>query len=49
MSETLLSILTSEVWSWDSREAIYIIFDKEGTGKVINFPFIFKAIEGHCN
>lgn len=39
MSETLLSILTSEVWSWDSREAIYIIFDKEGTGKVIPLSY----------
>lgn len=39
MSETVLSILTSEAWSWDSREAIYIIFDNEGTGKVIPLSY----------
>ncbi|KNG90685.1 hypothetical protein ANOM_001099 [Aspergillus nomiae NRRL 13137] len=34
MSETLLSILTAETWSWDPDEFNQIAFNKDGTGIV---------------
>ncbi|KAE8366757.1 hypothetical protein BDV27DRAFT_124901 [Aspergillus caelatus] len=35
MSETLLSILTGEPWSWDPYESNQIRFNKDGTGTLI--------------
>ncbi|OGM45154.1 hypothetical protein ABOM_006695 [Aspergillus bombycis] len=35
MSETLLSILTGETWSWDPYEFNQITFNKDGTGTLI--------------
>ncbi|KAB8233202.1 hypothetical protein BDV23DRAFT_146128 [Aspergillus alliaceus] len=35
MSDTLLSVLTGESWSWDSDDANQITFNKDGTGTLI--------------
>ncbi|KAK8917677.1 hypothetical protein VCV18_008997 [Metarhizium anisopliae] len=35
MQESLLSILCSEPWHWDSEDASQIAFDENGTGKLI--------------
>jgi hypothetical protein len=44
MSETLLSILLGEDWSWDPMGANQITFNNDGTGKVSFMLWVFENI-----
>lgn len=45
MSETLLSILLGEDWSWDPMGANQITFNNDGTGRVSFMLWVFENID----